>query len=467
MATGTLIELDADPVAGPEPEPGLPPGWRRVARFGFLTVACVAGLVAAQPLGPARLMPVASLNTAPMLSERVAGDMMYAIVSDTPPTLDAFRLSDGALTWRVPLPIGDSAASVEVSPAHAATVLVNSLDPTTRGDRTAAVDAATGRVLWHSRSFRVTQINTGVTALLADDVATDAGAGRRYRQVDARTGRELWSYQVPAGWTTALPDDPPGSDTERHLVAVSPTGAARSLELATGRQVAAADLDVGAPTAAEAEPSVGSGPEHEESSYNAGPSLMIRGDELLVGYEDEATGQTSLAGYRTDSLAPLWTVPVRSLTLRVDGCGRLLCLGESGQVRALRADTGAVVWSGKGWPGVVGVLGRWLYTVSDLAASYGYWPGPARLIDPGSGRTDLDLGNWRLVSEPDPAGRPALFERIEQSTGRVWLGALGNGPSVTPLGTVADLPSGTCDAGPHYIVCLTTGQLVSIWRYRT
>lgn len=465
MAAGILIELDVDPAVGPEPEPGLSPGFRRVARIALLAVACVAGLVAAQPLGPPRLTPVTSLNTAPMLSERVAGDMMYAIVSDTPPALDAYRLSDGALRWSIPLPIGDSAASVEVSPAFAATVLVNSLDPTTRGDRTAAVDAATGRVLWHSRSFRVTQINTGASALLADDVATGTGTGRRYRQVDLRTGRELWTYEVPAGWTTALPDDPPGSDTERHLVAVSPTGAARSLNLATGRQVAAAEIEVGAPAVAEAKPSV-PGPERDDSSFNAGPSLMVRGDKLLVGYADEGSGQTSLAGYRTDTLAPLWTIPVPSLTLRVDGCGTLLCLGESGRVRALRADTGAVVWSGKGWPGVVGVLGRWLYTVSDLAASYGYWPGPARLIDPGTGRTDLDLGDWRLVSEPDPAGRPALFELTERSTGRVWLGTLGNGPSVKPLGTIADLPSGTCDAGPRYIVCLTTGQLVSIWRYR-
>jgi hypothetical protein len=248
---------------------------------------------------------------------------------------------------------------------------------------------------------------------------------------------------------------------------VSPTGAARSLDLATGRQVAAADVEVGAPAVAEAAHSSGTGLDREESSLDSGPSLMIRGDELLVGYQDEVTGQTALTGYRTDTLGRLWTIPVPSLTLRVDGCGGLLCLGESGQVRALRADTGAVAWSGKGWPGVVGVLGRWLYTVSDLAASYGYWPGPARLIDPGTGRTELDLGKWRLVSEPDPAGRPALFELTESSTGRIWLGTLGNGPSVQPLGTIADLPSGTCDAGPAYIVCLTTGQLVSVWRYRT
>jgi outer membrane protein assembly factor BamB len=462
MAAGTLIELDVDPVAGAEREPGLPPGWRRVTWIAFLAVACVASLVAAQPLQPARLVPVGSLNTAPMLSERVAGDMMYAIVSDTPVSLDAYRLSDAALRWRIPLPIGDSAASVEVSPAFPSTVLVNSMDPTTRGDRTAAVDASTGRLLWHSRSFRVTQINSGATTLLADDV----GTGRRYRQVDARTGRELWSYEVPTGWTTALPDDPPGTDTERHLVAVSPTGAARSLELATGRQVAAAEVEVGGQAAAEAGDPAGPGLDRDPS-FNDGPSLMIRGDELLVGYQDATTGQASLAGYRTDTLGPLWTIPVQSLTLRVDGCGVLLCLGESGRVRALRADTGAVVWTGKGWPGVVGVLGHWLYTVSDLAASYGYWPGPARLIDPRTGRTDLDLGKWRLVSEPDPAGRPALFELIESGTGRVWLGTLGTGPSVQPLGTIADLPSGTCDAGPAYIVCLTTGQLVSIWRYRT
>jgi hypothetical protein len=203
-------------------------------------------------------------------------------------------------------------------------------------------------------------------------------------------------------------------------------------------------------------------------SVPAAPSLMLRDDELLVGYEQD--GRSMLSGYRADRLAPLWTIGVESLNLRVDECGALLCLGESGDVRAVRADTGAVVWSGGDWPGVVGVLGRWVYTVSDLAVSYGYWPGPARLIDPGTGRTSLNLGSWRLVSQPDRPGDLALFEYVEQSTGKVWLGALA-GPAadlhVEPLGTVLDPPSGTCDAGPAHIVCLTAADQVRIWRYRT
>jgi outer membrane protein assembly factor BamB len=464
MAAGTLIELDVDPAAGPADDPGLPPGWRRLFAVACLAAACAAGLVAADPLAASRLTVVATLNTAPMLSERVVGDMMFAVVSSTPPALEAYRLSDGSLRWSVPLPLPDSAASVEVP--QPSTILVTSRDQSLTADRTSAVDAGSGRVLWRSRSFRVAQINAGSAALLFDPTETVAGPGRRYRQVDVRTGHELWSYAVPAGWTIALPDDPPGTETERHLVAVSPTGAARSVELATGREVATADIDVGAPAAAEAGHHIG-GPimGRDEPAATGGPSLMVRGDELLVGHEEN--GQSALTGYRTDRLTPLWTVGLRSLSLRVDGCGRLLCVGEGGQVRALRPDTGAVVWSGSGWPGAVGVLGRWLYTVSDLTASYGYWPGPAQLVDAGTGRIDLELGSWRLVSQPDQAGRPALFEAIEHDSGRVWLGALGEGPHVEPLGTVTDLPSGTCDAGPAYIACLTSGDQVRIWRYRT
>jgi outer membrane protein assembly factor BamB len=464
MAADTIIELDVNPAAEPAPEPGLPPAWRRVFALACAASACAVGLVAAQPRAAPRLTVVATLQTAPLLSERVAGDTMFAIVSGSQPTLTAYRLSDGAQRWDIPLPVPDSAASVDVAPGG--TVLVGSPDPSLKSERTAAVDAGTGRVLWRSRSFRVDQIDPGRGVLVFDPVPTEVGPGRRYRQVDVRTGGELWAYEVPPGWTTALPDEAPGSGSERYLVAVSPTGAARSVELATGREVAAADIDVGASDAAEAAPVTG-GPEMDRTdrSITGGPSLMVRGDELLVGHEEN--GRAELTGYRTDRLTPLWTLPVPSLSLRVDGCGALLCLAEAGRVRALRPDTGAVVWSGPGSPGAIGVLGRWLYAVSDLAASYGYWPGPARLVDAGTGRTDLELGGWRLVSRPDLAGRPALFELIEHGTGRVWLGTLGTGPHVQPLGIVADLPSGTCDAGPAYIVCETIGDQIRIWRYRT
>jgi hypothetical protein len=468
MAADTVIELDVDPAAEPTPEPGLPPWWRRAFLVTCVLAAVAGGLVAADPRPAPRLAPVATLNTPPLLSERVLGDTMYAIVSEGDSTLSAFRLADGGRLWTIPLPVSDSASSVEIG--ERSTILVNSLDPTSHQDRTAAVDAATGNVLWRSTSYRITPVGVGSTALLADNVPTATGSGRRYRMVEVRTGRQLWSYDVPAGWTTVLPgDDEDGAGGRSLLVAVSPTGSARSLDLTTGRQIASADIEVGASSAAPALRQF-AGPlmDRAEQVAAAGPSLMLRGDELLVGWDDGV--RSMLTGYRADRLAPLWTVEVHSLSLRVDDCGALLCIGESGDVRAIRADTGAVVWSGTDWPGVVGVLGRWLYTVADISDSYGSWPGPARLIDPGTGRTSLELGSWRLVSEPDRPGDLALFEYIEQSTGKVWLGALGGratGPHVEPLGTVVDPPSGTCDAGPTHIVCLTAADQVRIWRYRT
>jgi outer membrane protein assembly factor BamB len=480
MAADTVIELDVDPAARAAPEPGLPPGWRRAFAIACVAATCAFGLVAADARPAPRLTVVATLDTAPMLSERVSGDMLFSIVSG-PPTLTAYRLSDGSQRWSIPLPVPDSAATVDVSPAverrpgpapqasPAATVLVSSLDPSLKADRTAAVDAATGRVLWRSASYRASQINAGSGALLFDSTPTDNGLIRRYRQVDVRTGRELWGYQVPAGWTTVLPDEPRDSDTERHLVAVSPTGAARSVELATGREVAATDIDLGTPDpadteAAGAEALVVPNIARQAAAAPSAPSLMLRDDILLVGHEED--GRSVLTGYRTDRLAPLWTVGLQSpSTLRVDGCGSLLCLAEEGDVRALRPDTGAVVWTGTGVTGALGLVGRWLYTVSDLAAAYGYWAGPARLIDTGTGRTDLDLGSWRLLSQPDQA-EPALFELVDPESGQVWLGALGAGPHVQPLGAVTDLPAGSCDAGPDYVVCETSGDQVRIWRYR-
>src|SRR5689334_11689372 len=114
MAADTVIELDVDP-ARAAPEPGLPPGWWRAFGVACVAVACAAGLVAGGPLPVPRLTLVARLDTAPMLSERVSGDMMFAIVSGRSPTLVAYRLSDGSLRWSIPLPVADSAASVDVA----------------------------------------------------------------------------------------------------------------------------------------------------------------------------------------------------------------------------------------------------------------------------------------------------------------------------------------------------------------
>ena len=77
----------------------------------------------------------------------------------------------------------------------------------------------------------------------------------------------------------------------------------------------------------------------------------------------------------------------------------------------------------------------------------------------------MDLGSWRLPSQPDQDG-PALFELVDPDSGQVWLGELGDGPHVQPLGAVTDLPSGSCDASTAYIVCETSGDQVRIWRYR-
>jgi hypothetical protein len=490
MAAGTVIELDLDP-AESTGEPGLPPRWRRGLLACGVLVVCATTLVAARPWDAPRLTEIATLDTETIMSERVSGDSMYAILAGLHPSLAAYRLDDGTRRWSIPLPVPDSAALVEVAqpvaPAGAtgdgaaATVLVSSLDPTLTDNRTAAVDGATGATLWRSPLFRVTQVNPGSGVLLAANLTTGAGLERRYRDVDPRTGAGRWAYDVPAGWTTALPDEPPGSDRERYLVAVATADIQAAAPQAAGAPPDAAPPDAAPPDAAppdaappDAAPPAappdgspaGGGPAARTAAGPAdpGPSLMVRGDVLLVGYQRD--GQALLAGYRIGDLAPLWTDKVRSLSVRVDLCGDLLCLSESGQLRAVRPDTGAAPWSGAGSPGITGTVQRWIYTVSDLAASYGLWPGPARLVDPATGRTALDLGGWRLVSQPDPAGRPALFELIEHGTGRIWLGLLEAGPRVQPLGTVSDLPSGTCDAGPTHIVCLTTGQQLRIWRYR-
>ncbi len=410
-------------------------------------------LVSSAPLPGPRLVEVATLDASTIVSTRVAGTRLFVVVPGAIPQLMAVRLADGGRLWQSPVAGDLGMVAIDVV---GDTVLVSAVDPLARGPRTQALDVDTGRELWRSDLPRLTGVGVPGLVLVAAPLDKDGRPdpslqGARLdasaplpllvRALDARTGRPVWSYQVPAGWRTVLGYDPSGGDPVDLFVVVAPGGRASAVDLASGRVRAAATTPLDPASAAD-----GNHPEQR---------LALIGDQLLVGYLRQ--GQPTVTVYRARTLTPQWTGRVATLDLDGTRCPPLLCLHDRYGVRAVVPTTGVVVWTANGaaW---FGLVDRWLYDEPQP-----FQPGSARLIDPATTHTVLDLGRWRLAAQ-NP-GQPPLFELVEES-GRSWLGLLAPGPRIQALGAVTDLPQNTCDVGTGYLACMTTAHQLRIWHYR-
>jgi outer membrane protein assembly factor BamB len=325
-----------------------------------------------------------------------------------------------------------------------------------------ALDVHTGRLLWRSDLPRLVRSGQRGTVLVAAPLDKDgrpvpsaqgpsiesfAESPRLVRALDAATGRAIWTYQVPAGWRAVLGDDPSGADTSDRFVVVAPTGQAHAVDLASGRVQATATIAV--------DPS-------GTADRNQRGQAVLHGNQLLVTHLRQ--GRPSLTAYGTDTLSPQWTAEISTLTTDVSRCLQLLCLRDSREVHAVMPTTGTKVWTANGLTRY-SVVDRWLYEAPPFNQ-----PGSARLVDPATARTLLDLGRWRFAAQ-DP-GQPPLFELVEQSS-RIWLGLLVPGPRIRPLGTVTGIseavpPYGPppCHAGTGYLFCTTTTQQLRIWHFR-
>src|SRR5262245_38715275 len=122
---------------------------RRLATVVLVGAVVLAGGAppARQPLTPAGVLPA---NV--YLGFQLSGETVYTVsVGDAvkfaqKPTLDAYRLSDGRQLWRIPLPL--RASLPQAVPVGDGVLLVTGTATAAPGDRTVAVDAATGAPLW-------------------------------------------------------------------------------------------------------------------------------------------------------------------------------------------------------------------------------------------------------------------------------------------------------------------------------
>jgi hypothetical protein len=464
VASPAVIELgpsDFEPVEWVRPAP---PAWWRGgwALVGYAALVLLL-LGPPAPAAPGLLVPVVAIPAGGAIAYELSSNTLYAAwfayqaphagASRPEPsraTLDAYRLADGRLRWRVLLPV--NLGSLLIRSAGPDTVVVSSLDLGATGDRTVAYDADSGRLLWDSRLPLLPTAPAGETVALAAYVdPSGAPFGSPYvrtpgagappamllQALHVRSGLVAWTLRIDEGSYTALPAVAalPGATGDPYAVAIGSGGEARSVDLATG--TVRGDQD--------------------------GPELVVSGRWLLIGYQG-ADGPT-LASYRADTLAPAWTGRVPSLNLVAVPCGELTCLTDQYGTRAVNLATGRVGWSGTAWQ-PLGMLGGWVYAAPQGSGQ----TVPASLLAPGSGAPVLSLAGWAVIQ--GPAAGPYLVQTAGTVTlpGGAWLGVLRatttGVPRVEPVAPLVDRSIDGCTAVPRFVVCGTDTKQLWIWRYR-
>lgn len=453
---GPVIDLDRERIEVPRGEPGLPPRWWRWLGLALAATLSGTALVAAAPPSGSRLVEVARVDPASVVTMHVAGSMLYAVMVGGGPHLVGYRLADGARRWSVPLDFSGTAVQAGPIDVIDGSVLVSMhryLDPV----RTVAVDAATGRELWRSDLPQVFGLGLGRTVVLGAYLDADGRPGAApypgtyggeqpllLHAVEARTGRLVWAYRVPTGWQTVLPAAA-RAEPASGLVVIAPNGQATTVDLATGAERASAVIDAATIS------------QSGQSDTPARLAVGVYGDQLVLVTSRQ--GRPTLAAYRLSTLGLQWTAVLHTLAVFVSRCGTQLCVADEDAIYAFAPDTGTPTWTMRNAHRIRAWLGGWIYDEPDPTQSDG-----ATLIDPVTQRVVLNLGRWRIHT-PSNSG-PVLMTLVEPDATRTWLGLLAAGPRVDVLGVVTELAQNSCQVGDGYMACLTTTDQLRMWRYR-
>lgn len=445
---GLVIELDREPAEAPRGGPRLRPHTWRWLAVAVAAAACGTALVAGNPLPGGRLVEVARVDPASVVTMQVAGPMLYAVMAGGGPHLVGYRLADGAQRWSVPLTAGGADAQVDgfdvVDGVVVVTMRIGLADVYTVG-----VDTASGRELWRGDLPRV-GVSAGGTVVLGAYLSPDGSPGAApfpgtagppqpllLHGVAVRTGRVVWARQVPAGWRAVLPVNEGGAAPATGFVVVDPSGQATTIDLATGGVRAAAAIDTVT----------------TDQSNAAGVELF--GDQLLALTTRQ--GRPTLTAYQVTTLGQQWAATLPTTQAFLSRCGPWLCAFYLNATHAIDARTGAPAWTMTNSPQPMGWLAGWIYEAADTTH-----PDAGALIDPVTQRVALHLNAWR-ISAPT-ADRVLLTEAAGPND--TWLGLVADGPSIEVLGMVGAQLQDSCQVGDGHLACLTTGGQLLILKYK-
>jgi outer membrane protein assembly factor BamB len=423
---------------------------RRGSRLGIVLLVVALGLMLSGELGPAsaKLRVVGSLPFAPGAQYVVDGDKAFvAEVGPRGSRISRYDLPTGRLRWSTAVASLSSLVNLQSGEGVlVATRYALGQD----GDRTVALDEASGRVLWRNR-YSTDTLLPGGRVLLAHSSAVDTGtvaeqgampSGQPAAGVDAvdlRSGRLVWTYALDAGCQHAATGRP---GPVARLAVLCPAGDLRVVDLATGRVL---------------------------RSTRVPPQsvLSTAGQRLVLGSDRD--GSTRVTAYDTGTLRPLWTVTATGVAYGTYPCAQLLCLSDARGLTVLDPDTGEERWHTPEHVAVeVPGAGAVRQLPSALAGDLLVQPlgaASAGMVAAGSGRPLLYLDRWQSITG---ATRVPLFARWPDiPDGRVWFGVLSGQPvALNTVGFAPDVLKGQCRFSGEYLICETLAESLRVWRYR-
>lgn len=420
-----VIDLDRD-----WSPPGDSRGVRRPRRSPRPIALVVAFAVALLCTASAPLTPtLEQLFTVPIqlhATTAFTDGRVYVAETTRQQTVDlrAYRLPTGEPLWSVTLPGTDGAWVVTQVPG----VGVVSTEDTFAGggSHLTGVDADTGRILWQADVRALTFDASAGRVLTVGDV--DSATPVALTSVDARTGAVAWSASFPpmSHWTVGTPAD------NGRITFLSPDGVLSTRSTRTGAPLATLSTGL------------------DRSAVSEAQILEARG-RLMLGYP-AGSGRTVLAAYDPVTLAEQWRVDFPAADspylAGASDCDPYLCVLDDGAMVALDPDTGASVWSAKGW--------TWAETYHGWVLAGTAGPSQPRwaLLDPRTGTPVLDLTGWDvsggdIVTRP---GDPAWLARLDPAA-----------PRLRPL---EPLPGGWnpgCAGYANYVAC-AVGPVLRVFR---
>jgi outer membrane protein assembly factor BamB len=445
-----VIDLGTDRYDPPvEPGPARPHTARRIRMTALALAAALAlSTGGAAPSAPPRLAEIYQTRLGAGQYFQLTEDRLF-VAGSTPDytglRVVAYDLARGRQLWTTDYPTGARLAAVTLA---GGLLLVVDGDWRTGPARTTALDARTGRSRW-SMPKLVDVLPGERTALITErmfppgsrlepfDLGSDAevvyfSADGRHnappigvtgRTIDLDTGRELWSLPLRAGAMQV----PAAGARPAVVLAAERGGGIEVRDLRTGAVRQRLDWTAAVPQRAE-----------------------VVGGFLVLRHGSEVTG------YSADLLGRRWTRPVPVADLGVHACGPMLCMQDSTAVEVVDPATGVTAWrrNERVW---LQPHGSYLIESDDTRVR--------RVVDPGTGRTVVDLAGW---TEQQKSGddSPLLLLRSTDNTVRTWLGVIDpDGTAVRQLDPVPYvLPS--CQVAPGVIACQTQLGKVRVWRYR-